>query len=98
MRIMAWFGRCVGMACLFGFIYFVVFFIDQSSWNPGRWNDKTIGWIKDAVPDTWFVDQLAFFTVYEFNVLITTIGLGMIIGIASDFLYTVVLKREGSTE
>lgn len=93
-----WVKRCAGVACLFGVIYFLIYLIDQSSWNPGGWNDKTIGWIRDAVPNTWFVDQFAFFTTYEFNVLITIIGLGMIIGIASDFLYTVVSKREGSTE
>ncbi|MEK4563320.1 hypothetical protein MKX54_01335 [Alkalihalobacillus sp. FSL R5-0424] len=93
-----WVKRCVSFACLFGVIYFVIYLIDQSSWNPGGWNDKTIGWIQDAVPNTWFVDQFAFFTTYEFNVLITTIGLGMIIGIVSDFLYMVVSKTEGSTE
>lgn len=98
MRLITWLKRCLSLACLFGVIYFVIHLIDQSSWNPGGWNDKTMGWIQDAVPGTWFVDQLTFFTTYEFNVLITTIGLGMIIGMVSDFLYTVVLKREGSVE
>ncbi|TSB47901.1 hypothetical protein [Alkalicoccobacillus porphyridii] len=93
-QMVSWLKRCVWTILLFGTVYFILYLIDQTSWNPGWWNDRIFERIQTAVPEGWFVNQFAFFDLYEFNFLITVLGVGMILGIIWDLYYYVLLNKK----
>jgi hypothetical protein len=97
-EIVSWLKRCIWSILLFSGVYMVLFLIDQSSWNPAGWSDKVFQRIQSIVPESWFVDQFAFFSSYEFNFLITVLGIGAVVGIIWDFYSYVLLDKEGGTE
>lgn len=93
-RMISWLSRCIWIVLLLFGAYGILYFIDQSSWELGGWNDRVFERIQSTVPEGWFVDQFVFFDTYELNVLITAIGLGGLLGILYDFVYSVLLNNK----
>ena len=94
-RLVSWLKRCALSVLLFGGVYAILTMIDRTSWDPGWWNDRIFERIQAFVPEGWFVTQFAFFELYEFNFLITVLGVGMTLGILWDFyLYVLLNKKE----